>query len=163
MAEFTPITINSQEELNRLFGERAAQAKRSAEAEAAQKYAGYDDYKAKAEKYDTDIGAKDQRIAELEGEKTTSAARITELEGKVREYETSSVKMRIARETGLPVELADRLAGEDEASMRKDAESLAKLIKGQNVAPLKQTDNGAGGGGGDEAALKKLLNDVRNN
>lgn len=162
MADFTPITINTQEELNKFFGERALQAKRSAEAEAAQKYAGFDDFKAKAEKYDTDIGAKNQRIAELEGEKTTSAARITELEGKIREYETSSVKMRIARETGLPVELAERLAGEDEASMRKDAESLAKLIKAQNVAPLKRTDSGAGGGDGKDAAYKKLLDSMRN-
>lgn len=161
MAEFTPITINTQEELNKLFGERAAQAKRSAEAEAAQKYAGYDDYKAKAEKYDTDIGAKDKLIADLESEKNTSAARITELEEKVRGYEANSVKMRIARETGLPVELADRLAGEDEASMRKDAESLAKIFKAQNVAPLKNAENGAGGGDGKDAALKKLLNSVR--
>lgn len=160
MAEFKPITINTQEELNQFFGERALQAKRSAEAEAEKKYAGFSDYKAKAEKYDADIGSRDQRITELEGEKTASAAKITELEGKIREYETSSVKMRIARETGLPAELADRLTGSDEAAMRKDAESLAKLIRGQNVAPMKNPESGKGDG--KDAALKNLLKKVRN-
>ena len=162
MADFTPITINTQEELNKFFGERALQAKRSAEAEAAQKYAGFDDFKAKAEKYDADIGAKNQRIAELEGEKTTSAARITELEGKVREYETASVKTRIAREAGLPAELADRLSGADEAAMRTDAESLAKLIRSQNVAPMYKP-TGEGGNDSRDAALKDLLKQVRQN
>ena len=162
MADFTPITINTQEELNKFFGERALQAKRSAEAEAAQKYAGFDDFKAKAEKYDADIGAKNQRIAELEGEKTTSAARITELEGKIREYETASVKTRIAREAGLPAELADRLSGADEAAMRTDAESLAKLIRSQNVAPMYKP-TGEGGNDSRDAALKDLLKQVRQN
>ena len=161
MADFTPITFNTQEELNRFFGERAQQAKRSAEAEAEKKYAGFADFKAKAEKYDTDIGARDQRITELESERNTSAARISELEGKVREYETSSVKMRIARETGLPAELADRLSGKDEAEMRQDAERLAKLIRSQNVAPLYR-QGGENGGDGKDAALKGLLKKVRN-
>lgn len=161
MAEFTPITINTQEEFNKLFGERAAQARRSAEAEAEKKYAGYDDFKAKAEKYDTDTTALNQRIAELEGEKTTSATKITELEKQIKGYETSATKMRVARETGLPLELADRLAGDDETAMRKDAESLVKLFKAQNVAPLRRTDGG--GGDGKDAALKKLLDNVRNN
>ena len=160
MAEFTPITINSQEELNKFFGERAQQAKRSAEAEAEKKYAGFSDFKAKAEKYDADISARNQRITELEGEKTASATKITELEGKIREYETNSAKMRIAREAGLPAELAERITGADEAAMKKDAESLAKLIKGQNVAPLKKTESGAEGDG-QRTALKKLLNSVR--
>ena len=160
MAEFTPITINTQEEMNKLFGERALQAKRSAEAEAEKKYAGFSDFKAKAEKYDTDISARDQRITELEGEKSASAARITELEGKVREYETNSVKMRIARECGLPQELADRLSGEDEKAMRTDAEALAKLIKGQNVAPIYKP-TGEGGNDGKDAALRSLLHKVR--
>ena len=159
MAEFTPITINTQEELNKFFGERAQQAKRSAEAEAEKKYAGFSDFKAKAEKYDADISERDERISKLESEKKDSTAKITELQGKIREYEISSVKMKIARETGLPAELADRLAGDDETAMRKDAESLSKLIKSQNVAPMKSTEGGAGDG--QRAALKKLLNSVR--
>ena len=97
---FTPITINTQEEMNRMFGERAEAARRAERERLEKQYAGFDDFKAKAEKYDTDIAALNQKISGLEGEKATSATKISELEGKVREYEASSVKMRIARETG---------------------------------------------------------------
>ncbi len=162
---FTPITLNTQEEVNQFFGERARHVRSATraevEAEFSQKYAGFDDFKAKAEKYDADIAEKDRRITELEGEKTNSAAKISELEGRIREYETSSVKMRIAREAGLPAELADRLSGEDEAAMRSDAEALAKLIRGQNVAPIYR-QGGENKGDGKDAALKNLLQKVRN-
>lgn len=158
---FTPITINSQEELNKMFGERAETARRAERERLEKQYAGFDGFKAKAEKYDTDIAALNEKISGLEGEKSTSAAKISELEGKIREYETSSAKMRIARETGLPAELAERISGADEAAMRADAESLAKLIKGQNVAPVYR-QSGEGGNDGNDAALKNLLKRVRN-
>ncbi len=158
---FTPITINTQEELNRMFGERAEAARRAEHERMEQQYAGFDDFKAKAEKYDSDIAALNEKISGLEGEKSTSAAKISELEGKIREYETSSVKMRIARETGLPAELAERLSGADEAAMRADAEALAKLIKSQNIAPMYKP-SGEGGNDGKDAALKNLLKKVRN-
>lgn len=161
MAEFTPITINTQEDLNKMFGERAEAARRAEHERMEKQYAGFDDYKAKAEKYDADVKALNEKITGLEGEKSTSAAKISELEGKIREYETISAKMRIAREAGLPAELADRLSGADEAAMRTDAENLAKLIKGQNVAPMYKP-NGEGGNDSKDAALKSLLDKVRN-
>ena len=160
MAEFTPITISSQEELNRMFGERAEAARRAERERLEKQYAGFDDFKAKAEKYDADIASLNEKISGLEGEKTSSATKISELEAKVWEYETSSVKMRIAREAGLPAELADRLSGADEAAMRTDAESLAKLIRGQNVAPMYR-QAGEGANDSKDAALKDLLKKVR--
>ena len=117
--------------------------------------------KAKADKYDADIAALNETISGLRGEKETSTAKISELEGKIREYETSSAKMRIARESGLPIELADRLSGSDEESMRKDAESFMKLIKSQNVAPMYKP-TGEGANDGKDAVLKNLLQKVRN-
>lgn len=159
---FTPITINTQEELNKMFGERAEAARRAERERLEKQYAGFDDFKAKAGKYDTDIAALNEKISGLEGEKATSAARITELEGKVREYETNSAKMRIAREAGLPAELADRLSGADEAAMRADAETLAKLIKAQAGPAPMYHQNGEGGNDSKDAALKDLLKKVRN-
>lgn len=158
---FTPITLNSQEDVDHFMADRLARARRAGAEEEAKKYTEFAGYKAKAEKYDADISAKDQRITELEGEKNTSAAKITELEGKIREYETNSVKMRIARETGLPAELAERLSGTDEAAMRADAEALAKLIKGQNVAPMYKP-GGEGGTDAKESALRDLLKKLKN-
>jgi chromosome segregation ATPase len=140
---------------------RLERAKRTGAEEEAKKYAGFDGFKAKAEKYDADISALNQKITELEGEKANSATRISELEEKNREYETNSVKMRIARETGLPAELAEKISGKDEAAMRADAETMAKLIKGQHVAPMYH-QNGEGGTDAKDAALKNLLKKVRN-
>lgn len=151
MAEFTPITINSQEELNKMFGDRAEAARRAERERLEKQYAGFDDFKAKAEKYDTDIAALNKKVSGLESEKSVNVNKITELEGKVKAYETSSAKMRIAKETGLPMELAERISGEDEAAMRKDAEALGKLIKSQNIAPMYKP-NGEGAGG-DKTAL----------
>lgn len=162
MAEFTPITINSQEELNRMFAERAEAARRAERERLEKQYAGFDDFKTKAEKYDADVHALNETISGLKSERETSAARIKELEAQNREYETASVKTRIAREVGLPAELADRLSGADEAAMRTDAESLAKLIRGQNVAPMYKP-SGEGGNDTKDAALKDLLKQVRQN
>ncbi len=160
---FTPITLNSQEEVNKFFGDRAKQARNAARAELEQeykdRYAGFDEFKAKAEKYDTEVKALNDTITALRGEKDSSANTISELQGKIREYEINSAKMRIAREAGLPAELADRLTGADEDAMRTDAESLAKLIQRNNVAPMYNRDNGAGDAKDD--ALKNLLKRVR--
>ena len=162
MAEFIPITLNTQEDVDHFMADRLARARRAGADEKAKEFAGFDDFKAKAEKYDADTAALKETISGLEGEKITSAARITELEAKIREYETASVKTRIAREAGLPAELADRLSGADEAAMRTDAESLAKLIRSQNVAPMYKP-TGDGGNDSRDAALKDLLKQVRQN
>ena len=71
-------------------------------------------------------------------------------------YESDSVKTRIAHEAGIPYELAGRLAGEDEDAIRKDAETVAKLLKtGQQPAPLKSTE--PGDVDGKRAAMKNVL------
>lgn len=150
---FTPITLNTQEDVDHFMSDRLQRARRAGAEEEAKKYAGYDDFKAKAEKYDTDITALNQKISELEGEKST-------LEAKNREYETASVKTRIAREMGLPFELADRLAGDTEEAMREDAEKLRGLMKPQ-VMPMYRP-SGENATDGKDAALKDLLKRVRN-
>ena len=159
---FTPITLNTQEEVDKFMAARLERAKRTGAEEEAKKFAGFDDFKAKAEKYDTDIAALNETITGLRSEKESSATKISELEGKIREYETNSAKMRIAREAGLPAELADRLSGADEAAMRTDAENLAKLIKAQSGPAPMYRQNGEGGNDSKDAALKDLLKKVRN-
>ena len=61
-------------------------------------------------------------------------------------YETASVKTKIALELGLPYQMADRLTGTDEESIRKDAESMVVLI-GMNKpkVPLGNPEPDAGG------------------
>ena len=126
---FEPIT--SQEQLNRVIGARIRKAKESAE----EKYSDYGTLKEKAEKYDKDIGDLRKTISTLKDEKSG-------LEDRINAYETASIKARIAREEGLPYELADRITGKDEEEMRADAQNLRKYMTpaARTAPPLRSTE-----------------------
>ena len=146
MAEFQP--INTQEELDRIIGARIQRERETVTRQ----------FQAQLDESSKKITGYEQQIADLnkaaEGYKG-QASRITELETQVKAYETSSVKMKVAREAGLPYELADRLSGDNEADIRKDAEALGKLLQQQNgPAPLYHP---SGEGAGKDAALRGLL------
>lgn len=52
------------------------------------------------------------------------------------QYETSSLKTRIAHENGIPYELAGRLSGSNEEEIKKDAETMTKFLRKKDVPPL---------------------------
>lgn len=154
MGEFAP--INTQEELDRVLASRLQRERDTVTKQFQTQIAERDE---KITGFESTITDLNKQIETLNGQ----TGRITELEAKLREYETASVKMRIARETGLPAELADRLSGADEAAMRADAENLAKLLKSQqSPAPIYRT-TGEGANDSKDAALKSLLDRVRQN
>ena len=152
MGEFTP--INTQEELDKVLASRLQRERdtvtRSFQAQITER-------DEKITGFESTIADLNKQIETLSGQ----TGRITELEAKVREYETASVKTRIARETGLPADLADRISGADEAAMRADAESLAKLLKSQQAPAPMYKQAGEGGNDGKDAALMNLLKSVR--
>lgn len=130
MSDFTP--IESQEQLNAIIGERISRA----EQKAAEKYSDYDSVKKQNEEYASQL-ADLQKQLQAQTEKIEShQAEVDSLNAKVRDYESSSLKTRIALETGLPYKMAERLAGEDEKSIRQDAEMMVKLMGSNKVAPL---------------------------
>jgi hypothetical protein len=53
--------------------------------------------------------------------------RAEEAERRVAELERGSARLRIAEEVGLPLELADRIQGDDDRAMRGDAKRLLEL------------------------------------
>lgn len=107
---FQPIT--SQEELNRLIGERVARAKA--------KYADYDDLKAKAARLD-DI----EQANRSEADKT--ADRIAALERELNESRTTALRARIQAKFGVDDEDAALfLTAADEETLTKQAERLAE-------------------------------------
>ena len=59
---------------------------------------------------------------------------------KVAGYETANLRTRIALQNGLPYDLADRLVGEDEESIKADAERLSSFVTKQHSAPLKDVE-----------------------
>jgi TolA-binding protein len=152
MGEFQP--INTQEELDRVLASRL-QRERDTVTKSFQAQITERDEKITG--FESTIKDLNKQIETLNGQ----TGRVAELEAKVREYETASVKTRIARETGLPAELADRLSGADEAAMRADAENLAKLLKTQQAPAPIYRPSGEGANDGKDAALRGLLKQVR--
>lgn len=93
-----------------------------------------DDFKTKT----ADLNSK---ITDLTGKLAEKDTTIAGLTAKNKAYETSSVKMRIAHESGIPYELAGKLSGETEEDIKKDAETLAKFIGKKQPAPLGSTEH----------------------
>ena len=83
----------------------------------------------------------DDANSTLESERTTLQEQIQTLEKESNTYKTNDMKLRIALENNIPYELANKLSGEDEESLRQDAQTLANYIaKPETVAPLKDVE-----------------------
>ncbi len=150
MADFTPIT--TQEEFDKAIGDRLKREKETVK----KQYEGYlspDDVKKQYEGYLSPDDVKKQYEGYLSPEQAA------EKDKKIREYETSSVKMRIARENNIPYELAERLNGDTEDAIKKDAETLSKLLNRKGGAPLASTE--PGGEDSKRAAVKRMLSDLK--
>ena len=125
--------IDTQEKLDAVISERLRREREAV----GKKYADYDDLKAKTAAYEEQIAELTKAAEKSAKERKGYDDTIAQLQGRIKGYETASVKTRIAHETGIPFELASRLTGDDEEAIRKDAEALAKFVKGKTLAPLR--------------------------
>ena len=153
MAEFK--AIETQEELDAIIKARIDRNTKTVTDEVKKSYEGYispDEAKKLTEQADA-----------LTKQLTERDSSIADLTAKNKQYETASVKARIAHEKGLPYELAERLSGETEQDITADAEKLAGII-GENApqkpaAPL-YNPQGAGTATGTDAALMAMLGEL---
>lgn len=114
--EFKPIT--SQEELNKLIGERIGKVK--------SQYADYDDLKAKASKYDEVEAASKSELEKAQ-------ERIAELDRRATQAEQMALRTRIATEEGVIPEV---LTGSTEEEMRAAAKRVLEWAnQGKRPAP----------------------------
>ena len=150
MSEFK--VIETQEQLDAVIADRIKRAQETTRKEfegflspedAEKKYAGYLSPEAEKKKYAGYL----------------SPEEAAKKDAKIKGYETNSVKMRIAHENGIPFELAERLSGESEDDIRKDAETMAKYLQRKNVPPLASTE--PEGIDTKRAAVKKMLSDLK--
>lgn len=86
---------------------------------------------------------------------------IADRDSKIKAYETGSVKIRVAREKGLPYEAVEFITGDDEDSIGKSADALKGLFKDVGGEPPAPNPEGSGGKEKDDnesykEALKKL-------
>ena len=146
MGDFT--AIETQEQLDKVIGDRLRQEREAVE----KKYEGYMSQEEAAKKYEGFLSPEDAK-KKYEGYLAPEEA--AKKDAQIKSYETASVKARIANEVGLPYEMAARLSGEDEESIRKDAQALQKLMGSRRqTAPLADPE---GDKGGKDAALKEML------
>lgn len=147
MADFTPITINTQEEMDNLFRARIDRVEKK-----------YSDYVAPdalaAMKSDYEKQISDVK-AQLDSATGSSAKVAEEYEAKLAElnkaiadkdaaitnFELKNSKVAVALEVGLPYELAERLCGSTAEELKADAEKLVAMMAPKNVPPLRNPDH----------------------
>ena len=150
MSEFEAIT--TQEQFDQRIGERLKRERETI----SKKYEGYLSPEDVQKKYEGYLSPED---VQKKYEGYLSPEEAAEKDKKIKGYETNSVKMRIAHEHNIPYELAERLTGETEEDLKKDAETMAKFLRGKSVPPLKSTE--PDGADGKRAAVAKMLSDLK--
>ena len=151
--------IETQEQFDEAIKERLSRERESI----TKKYEGYtskedvDKLKADYDKQINDLRESEKKNAEKYKDYDSQ---IAQKDAQIKKYETDSVKTRIANEFGLPYEIASRLKGDDEKSIREDAENLAKFVSKKKVAPRKESEN-SGNEEGDKASYLSLVRSLR--
>lgn len=159
MSEFK--VIETQEQLDAIIGERVARAEKKGEEKALQQYADYDDLKKQLEEQTAKVDELNSQLTAQTETASTSAKELEDLKAKVHKYETDSVKTRVAHEEGLPYDLAARLSGEDEESIRADAKALVEVVgKAKPAAPLGSAEPVVKGNDRD-SALREMLTGMK--
>lgn len=160
MSEFQAIT--TQEDFDKAIQKRLAQKDREAE----EKYRDYlapdkvDALKSEYDKRLADASAlvedAQAKLAKHDEEVAALMTRATTAEGKL-------LKNSIANKHGIPLDLADRLLGDTEEEIEKDAQSFAGYFAQTHGAPMRSNDpsqNAGGNGSSTDAAMMALLSQL---
>lgn len=141
----------TQEELDQIIEARLARQKETIEA----KFADYDELKAQIAKLEADNTAFQATIEESKSWEQEKA----DYEKQISDYKTAQLKQSIALKAGLPLDLADRLTGDDEESLKADAERFSGFIKPKTpTPPLKNVEPDLGDG--KDGAYKTLIQNL---
>lgn len=100
------------------------------------------------------------RLNTVTGERDTHATTIANLQKEINGYKTAELKQRIAKEKGIPADMASRLSGEDEKALRADADIMAGMLKAyKGPAPLASHQQPTEEG--NRAGLRSLLRKMK--
>ena len=146
--------IGTQEELDGIIKERLKRERESTQ----KKYEGW----ISPEDHQKALDASNKAFDDYKKAHESDEKTIADLTAKTKEYETASLKSRIAHEVGLSYDWISRINGDDEKSIREDAESIKKLVgNGTQPLPTKNTEAGESYDSG-KNALKSVLNGLKN-
>lgn len=147
--EFKP--IETQEELDKIITTRLKRERESAE----KRFEGW----ISPEDHQKSIDELNKAFDDYKETHKNDEETIADLTAKNKAYEAASLKSRIAHEVGLSFEWIDRIKGEDEKSIREDAESIKKLVgSGSSLLPLRRSENPEDD---KDAGLKSLLSSIK--
>lgn len=148
MSEFK--VIETQEELDTIIRARLNRLK--------EQYADYDELKSRVSTLEAENAGLKETVAQSNQTAADFESQIEGYKSTIADYETAKTKTAIALKYGLPIEFADRLQGEDEASLTVDAERLAAFMKPQDpIPPLKDIDPEVKG---EDAAWRDVIKDL---
>lgn len=95
------------------------------------------------QKEPAEVAALRQQLAEINEELKTLQKQLASEQAEAEAGRLNTIRARIAAEVGLPVQFEDRLNGETEAELRRDAEALAGQLGIKKAAPpLRRSDPG---------------------
>ncbi len=125
--------IETQEELDAVIKSRLSRER--------EKYADYENLKKQLADYEAKETTYKNTINDLKTRETELASQIETLNGDLTKTKLQTAKQRIATEYGLPLDLAERLQGDDEEGFKADAERLASYFTPkQPTPPLKSNE-----------------------
>ena len=120
-------TIETQEELDAVIKARLSRER--------EKYADYEDLKKQLADFEAKETTYQNTINDLKTREAELASKNESLSGELTQTKLQSAKQRIATEYRLPLDLADRLQGDDEDGFKADAERLASYLAPKQPAP----------------------------
>ena len=144
--------IETQEQLDAIIGERLKRERETIRKEydgflspedATKKYAGYLSPEDEKKKYSGYLPPEE----------------VAKKDAQIKQYETDSVKTRIAHEAGLSYEAIGFLKGDDEEAIKKSAESLKALVGSNTTAPLASQEESIGKA--EDAAIRNVLKGLK--
>ncbi|AJD83101.1 hypothetical protein [Streptococcus phage Str-PAP-1] len=125
--------IETQEELDAVIKTRLSRER--------EKYADYEDLKKQLADFEAKETTYQNTINDLKTRETELSSQVESLNGDLTQTRLQTAKQRIATEYGLPLDLAERLQGDDEDGFKADAERLASyLAPKQPTPPLKSNE-----------------------
>lgn len=152
--EFQAIT--SQEQLDNVIGERLRRQKEQFE----EKIKAYEALKEENSKLQTELEQKNQFIEENKKETSMRTEDYENLEKELSSLKLQQLKQKIAINNGIPLDLANRLSGEDEETLLEDAKTLSQFINSNPTPqPLKSVEDT--NVNDEDMAYRQLLNQIQ--
>lgn len=137
MSEFK--VIETQEEFDKMIQKRLEQKEREV-SERFKEYLSPEEVAKIKSDYEGKIKSANDSLKAERDKSIEHSKIVSELEQRAKSAETKWLKGKVAMEKGIPFELTDRLIGDTEEELLKDAESVSSLLAPKNAPPMRTNE-----------------------